>query len=292
MVPLVWPLGASNAMQHNLCCMRAMACLSMIVIRISWKKRKIRTFCSCYNMVSARNMWKLKHWYSSALGLLQNCLKLNYKEGATPKYINVLIFTFRAHTYHIITWALNRRLLFFQLILTRWPTYVTFWPWPEVKNWSWPFKVIVYLVLIRLDETNTMGPILLLTISKGKFIHEYICRSKIAILTLRDLWSLKAKPLTSGRIWRQCCDGEFNFLSNPFCGFALAIIVTELMEVFGSDFRSSRKLENLIIFLPWGRQFLPEPKRDWDSFVIIFHELSNVFFFIFLYHQYEPSYQM
>ena len=49
--------------------------------------------------------------------------------------------------------------------------------------------------------------------------------------------------------------------------------VPELMEVF----RNLEKLKILGIFDPWRSQFWPQRKFDWNSFVIIFDELSNVF---------------
>ena len=91
-------------------------------------------------------------------------------------------------------------------------------------------------------------------------------------------WPLEAKPLSLGQIWRQLSVSKFNSLSNDVFGFVLAIIVPEIMEVFRSNVRHSRKIENLAIFWPWGPQFWPWRKIDWNSFVIIFDELWNVFF--------------
>ena len=49
------------------------------------------------------------------------------------------------------------------------------------------------------------------------------------------LWPLEAKPLTLGQIWRQLAVSKFNSLSNAVFGFVLAIIVSEIIEVFRND---------------------------------------------------------
>ena len=61
---------------------------------------------------------------------------------------------------------------------------------------------------------------------------------------------MDAKPLNLGQIWRQYCDGKFHSLSNVAFGFALAIIVLEIMEVFRNDVRQSRKTRNFGRFWP------------------------------------------
>ena len=91
-------------------------------------------------------------------------------------------------------------------------------------------------------------------------------------------WPLEANPLTLGQIWRNLDDEEFNSLSNAFFGFSLAMIVPEIMEVFRNDVWQSRKTRKFGYILPWGPQFWLKRRIDWNSFVIIFDELSNVFF--------------
>ena len=83
------------------------------------------------------------------------------------------------------------------------------------------------------------------------------------------------------QIWCNLNDGEFNSLSIAVFGFALAIIVPEIMEVFRNDVWLSWRTRNLAIFWPWGPQFGLQRKIDWNSFVLIFDELSNVFPFFF-----------
>ena len=99
-------------------------------------------------------------------------------------------------------------------------------------------------------------------------------RSKTVFLTS---WPLEAKPLTLGQIWRNLIDGECNYLSNAVFGFALAIIVPEIMEVFRNDVWQSRKTRKFCHFLALGATILALAK-NWTSFVIIFDELSNLFF--------------
>ena len=71
-------------------------------------------------------------------------------------------------------------------------------------------------------------------------------------------WPVEATRLTLGQIWRHDHDEEFNSLSNAVFGFVLSIIVPELMEVFRSDIRHSRKkLENFANICPWRQQFWP-----------------------------------
>ena len=50
-------------------------------------------------------------------------------------------------------------------------------------------------------------------------------------------------------------------------------------------FDNREKIEILGMFGPWRPQFWPERKFDWKSFVIIFGDISNVIFFVFLYDQ-------
>ena len=91
-------------------------------------------------------------------------------------------------------------------------------------------------------------------------------------------WPLEAKPLTLGQIWRNLSYGELNFLSNAVFGFVLAIIVLEIMKLFRNDVWQSRKTRQFGHFWLWGPQFWLKRKIDWNSFEIIFEELSNAFF--------------
>ena len=140
---------------------------------------------------------------------------------------------------------------------------------------------------IRLDETNTMAPILLL------YIHIKIKK----LMVVKDFaqkqlfwirWPLEAKPLSQiwnqilGQIWRQLSVSLFNSLSNAVFGFALAIIVPEIMEVFRNDVGQSRKTRKFCHFLALGPQFWLSRKIDWNSFVINIDELSNVFSVFFM----------
>ena len=115
-------------------------------------------------------------------------------------------------------------------------------------------------------------------------------------------WPLEAKRLTLGQIWRHCnatvdprsnltaCNatayngvmgnvvmGNLLFLSNTVFGFVISIRVPEIMEVFRSDARHSRKkLENFAFFAPGGHIFDPIEKRtEIHSFDWVFDDLSN-----------------
>ena len=83
-------------------------------------------------------------------------------------------------------------------------------------------------------------------------------RSKITFFLQ---WPLEATPLTLGQIWRNLSDGEFNYLSNAVFGFALAIIVPEIMEVFRNDVWQSRKTRKFGHFLALGATILTSAKN-------------------------------
>ena len=69
-------------------------------------------------------------------------------------------------------------------------------------------------------------------------------------------WPLEAKPLILGQIWWHVGDGEFDSLSNAVFGFALAIIVPEIMEVLRIDVWQSRKNSKILPFLALGATIL------------------------------------
>ena len=79
------------------------------------------------------------------------------------------------------------------------------------------------------------------------------------------------------------CDGEFNALSNAVFVYALAIIAPEIMEVFRSDIRKSRKkIENFVIFYPGGHKFDLSEKLTGivsSSFLTSFRKLFSVFLY-------------
>ena len=74
-------------------------------------------------------------------------------------------------------------------------------------------------------------------------------------------WPLEAKPLTLCQIWRQQFVSKCNYISNTVFGFALAIIVPEIMEIFWNDVWQSRKTRKVGQFLALGATILTLAKK-------------------------------
>ena len=113
-----------------------------------------------------------------------------------------------------------------------WHSLVTFWPWPEVKKWSWPFEVTVYTVRLVSTRQTRWYLYYCRTYNNEKlFAVKYFAQKQLFWLR----WPMEAKPLTLGQTWRNLSDGEFNSLLNAVFGFALATIVPEITEVFRNN---------------------------------------------------------
>ena len=109
---------------------------------------------------------------------------------------------------------------------------------------------------IRLDETNTLVPTTYIVAVHIKMKKLFAVKdfAQKQLFWLRR--PLEAKPLTLCQMWRQLPVSKFNFLSNAVIGFALAIIVPEIMELFRNDVRQSRKTLKFGHFFALGITFL------------------------------------
>ena len=95
------------------------------------------------------------------------------------------------------------------------------------------------------------------------FQNEIVIREKtISLKTYFFIWwPVEAKRMTLAQ--SRCHDGdfEFNCLSNAAFGFVLSIIVPEIMKVFRSDVRQSRKTRIFCNFLPLDTTILTLAKK-------------------------------
>ena len=115
--------------------------------------------------------------------------------------------------------------------MQHWPIRMTLtstWPWPEVKFWSWPFKVIIHMfrsVLTR--ETRWWYYFVCSTISL-----KVICKKLCFILKppfwiLSPLWR-QFLPWSKNDLYKSCTACEA--LSNVFYRFSLACVVIEILN--------------------------------------------------------------
>jgi len=105
--------------------------------------------------------------------------------------------------------------------------WVTTWPWPEVKFWKWPFKVIKHMVRTELTRETRWCHLF----CPSSFSSKVICKNKIQENGHFWIsWFLEPKLLTLSKFWGHNGESLFQELSNLFFRFILARIV---LEIFG-----------------------------------------------------------
>ena len=121
---------------------------------------------------------------------------------------------------------LSREGLYSSIRFDWYATWVKPWPWPEVKFWTWPFKVMLYMFRCVLTRQTRWCQNYCSIISNTSY-HWKTVLLKNAVFDLS--WPLTLKRLILGEICRHHGKRAFRELSFAFFGFGVAIIVREIM---------------------------------------------------------------
>ena len=146
------------------------------------------------------------------------------------------------------------------------------WPWPEVKYWHDLFTVTIlwFDAPWREEYADTLIKPLAFLVQKLFAKNDVGKNSYFGVF-----WSLARKQLVLAQIWWHASGRTAQELSNVVFLGLLTKIVSEIMAHFRRNIEFSL---NLTFDDLWWPQYWPERKTYWDSFEMIFDELSNAHF--------------
>ena len=104
------------------------------------------------------------------------------------------------------------------------------WPWPEVKCWPWPFKVIIYIFRRALPRGTRWCLSYAASFLSSKVIRKNRFLPKTAIFCC--FWPLPPKPLMLAQLGWQASERIAQELLNVFFSGLLTILLSEIMVLF------------------------------------------------------------